>query len=250
MKLGKILSLALAGILAAGSLTMQFGTASAVSDSLTVHYSKIQKGNVDRGQWVDIDTDYTDSEMGSVVKISPVDGTTQAGNALVDGYGILGLGIDLSRYNYLTVEYKLDSSYSGDIKPYVRLLPGPDKTIRGSAIIRASEDLVRGEWSTYTVNIGSVAKPLLVDGEKNLSQMHFAPFGDLAVTLLTPKDALYIRNFIFTEENPNPDATHKVSFSSGASAAGSSRSAAGRRCSASSTTRTGRSTYPTRRCMG
>ncbi len=218
MKFAKIISLALAILLTAGSVAFTL-SASAEEDSLTVHYSKIQRGNVDNGGWVDIDNEYGDAQMGTVVKISPIPGTTAAGNALVDGYSISNLGIDLTKYNYMTVEYKLVSSYSGDIKPYFRMLPGPDRSLTKDSTFRSPEGLERDKWSSFTLNIGAVIKPLVAEGKKNLSQVHFAPFGDVAITVIPQNDYILIRNLIFTVENPNPDRLHQISFEAGATGA-------------------------------
>ncbi len=222
MKFRKLLSSALAVILAAGTMTFTLSASAEEAkddDTLVIHYSKIQKGNVNGHQHTQIDSEYVDPDMGEVVKITPIPSTTAAGTPCIDGYSIDNLGIDLTKYGYLTVEYKFSSDIPTSVKPYFTFQPGPQKSLTKKGIVRCTSAYKKEEWSTFTVNIGAVLKPLVAEGKKNASQIHFHVFGDNPPASFAVYDYILIRNFIFTKENPNPDALHQVSFEPGASSA-------------------------------
>ncbi|MBR5307555.1 MAG: S-layer homology domain-containing protein [Clostridia bacterium] len=220
MKLRKIFATALACVMTASAMSFTAFTSAQSADSgvLTIHYSKIQKNNVNGKKHAVISAS-EDKDMGSVIKIEPIPSTSEAGAAAVDGYSIDNLGIDMTRYNYLTVEYKLVTNAPVSVKPYFNFHPGPGKSITKRVTVRCGENLVKNEWSKFTVNIGTGLKPVIAEGAKNLSQIHFLPFGDYPPSMFNEGDCMLIRNFIFSEENPNPNALHQISFESGAGTA-------------------------------
>ncbi len=221
MKFKKILSGMLAAMMTMTALSANLGAfAEEESDSATdentlvIHYSKIQKGNVDRKEKAFVDAAYSDSEKGTVVKVSPNTSTTESGSVNIDGYGIEGLKIDVTKFNYLTVEYKFVSDYSGDIKPSINFLPNGGVLIKAGSVT-ANESLVKNEWSTMTFNIGSVVKPLVAEGKQYIGQIHFNIFGSALPTNMSASDYILINNFTFSVDNPRGDVYYEASFVSG-----------------------------------
>ncbi len=221
MKFKKILSGILAAMMTitAASLTAVAQDAeeapAANPDELVIHYSKIQKDNVDRKIKASVDAAYNDPDMGTVVKVSPVPDTAESGAVAIDGYGLDNLGIDVTKFNYVTMEYKFVSSFNGEVRPHINFLPGTAKVLTKSAQVTANETLVKDEWSTLTFNMGSLVKPLVAEGKQFLTQLHFYPFGSITPASFEATDYILIRNVTFSKDNPNGDVYYNVTFESG-----------------------------------
>ena len=216
MNFKKILSgvLAVMMTVTAVSLTAAISNA-AEGDELVIHYSKIQKGNVDHKDRAVIDPAFKDADKGEVVKIAPIVDTAEKGAVNVDGYGISGLKIDVTKYNYLTVEYKFVSDFEADVRAYVRFLPNGG-ILKKDAGIESNETLKTNEWSTLTFNFGSQVKPLVAEGKQFIGQLHFFPFGQqLTPSTFKEGDHILIRNWTFSVDNPNGDVYYNISFESG-----------------------------------
>jgi len=223
MKLRKILSGMLAVMMTMSAFILTAGAQEAAEteapapnpDELVIHYSKIQKNNVDRKVKANVDAAYSDPDMGAVVKISPVPDTTEAGAVAIDGYGLDNLGIDVTKFNYVSMEYKFVSDFNGDVKPYINFLPGTAKVLAKTAKVDANETLKKNEWSTLTFNMGSLVKPIVNDGKQFLTQLHFYPFGTITPSSFEATDYILIRNVTFSKDNPNGDVYYTATFESG-----------------------------------
>ncbi len=219
MNFKKILSLALAALLTATASA--FCTVSADDevtehpDPLVIPYSKIQKGNVDKKERATVET-VTDPEKGDVIKVAPIVDTSEAGAINIDGYSIGSLGIDLSYYKYILVEYKYVSENPDEFNLYINFMKNGD-VLTGTAGMKSYETAEAGKWTTAAFNMGTAVKDK-VTGEKGgmLQQLHFYPFGDkLAATSMKPTDYMLISSFTFTTENPNKDKLYNITFNAG-----------------------------------
>ena len=107
MKMRKILSGILAVLMTVTAISFTVAaqeTQESSPDELVISYTKIQKGNVDRKIKANVDATATDPEKGNVVKISPIPDTAEAGGVNIDGYGLASHKIDVTKYNYLSVD--------------------------------------------------------------------------------------------------------------------------------------------------
>ncbi|MBR5308304.1 MAG: S-layer homology domain-containing protein, partial [Clostridia bacterium] len=188
----------------------------ATPDELVIPYTKMQKGNVDHKQRANIDASYSDKEKGTVVKVAPIPDTTESGAVAVDGYGAEPLKIDVTKYNYVTMEYKLVTKADTEYKPYIRFLPGAGPVLTKTADVPANEKtLVKNEWSTMTFNMGSAVKPLVAPGKQFLTQLHFYPFGNITPSNFSEGDHILIGNVTFSVANPNGDVYYTATFEKG-----------------------------------
>ncbi len=215
MNFKKILSgiLAVMMTMTAASLTVSAQEES--PDELVIHYSKLQKGNVDHKDRAVIDPEFNDPDMGKVVKVAPIPDTPEKGAVNVDGYGATALKIDVTKYSYLTIEYKYVSSIDVEIRSYFKFLPNGG-IIKQGAGIESNEVLKKNEWSTLTFNFGSTIRPLVVEGKQYIGQVHFYPFGEtLAPSSFKEGDYILLRNFTFSTKNPNGDMFYDITFEAG-----------------------------------
>ncbi len=202
MKFKKILSVILAVLMTITAVSFTVSAQEASPDSLVIPYTKIQKGNVDNKQKAVIDGAFSDSEKGTVVKVSPIPGTSEAGEIMVDGYGIAPLKIDVTKYNYVTMEYKLVTGYTGNISPMLRFLPNGG-VLSKPAEIYANEAPAKNQWSKITFSIGDKVKPLVQPGMQYIGQIHFYPFGNIEPAKLGSSDYMLVGNLTFSVAKPD-----------------------------------------------
>ena len=216
MKFRKILSGILAVMMTMTAVSFTMASAEESPNELVISYTKIQKGNVDNKQRANIDATYSDKDKGTVVKVEPLPDTPETTPVAVDGYGAEPLKIDVRKYNYVTMEYKLVVKNDMDFKPYIRFLPGAGPVLTKTADVGANEkELVKNEWSTMTFNMGSAVKPLVASGKQFLTQLHFYPFGNITPSNFTAGDYILIGNVTFSVANPNGDVFYDITFDRG-----------------------------------
>ncbi len=220
MKMRKILSGILAVLMTVTAISFTVAaqeTQESSPDELVISYTKIQKGNVDRKIKANVDATATDPEKGNVVKISPIPDTAEAGGVNIDGYGLASHKIDVSKYNYLSVDVFVSAKESviSEIKPHINFLPGSDKVFARAVSVQSNETLVPGTWMTLTFNIGGKLKPALNADKQYLSQIHFYVFGNTTPASFSAEDYMLVGNFKFSVKNPNGDVYYTATFENG-----------------------------------
>ncbi len=194
------------------------GSAQQNAESVSFAYADgICKGAVDRKDNVTV-TVGAEYEGKNTVKIVPNPSGTKAGNSIsLDAYELTKYGFDLSKFKYISIEYKYDAAipaYSGKMQLH---LLGSKGILKKRIDVSSNESITTGGWNTATFSFGPMLTGNLGDGDTNLWQFHFFPFSGTSASKLTENDVLYIGNITFTSVNPNPDYEYTIEFSTGVS---------------------------------
>ncbi len=187
-------------------------------DVLVIDYAnKAFKGVVDKKD--SAITEKTTKDGKSVAKIVPnPTGADSARQIMLDAYSLAGLGIDMTKYNYMTVEYYYDcASPKASGKMCVNMLPNK-APFTGAHRVYSREELVTGKWSVATFGFGSKISSAMKPeyDSPNLNQFHFYPFSEGATaSSLTANDVMYIGSISFHVTNPAPPLDVTITFLKG-----------------------------------
>ncbi len=204
MKMTRITSVVLAGLLAVSAAVFTSPVTLADDDSVSAPYAvDFCRGIADSKAVGTVDLSAT-VDGKKVVKITPdpTGADAETMNIVLDAYGIDNKKFDLDTYRYATVEYKYDTqspSYDGAM--IMRVLPS-QMGMSGDARLTSVNTVKAGEWSSCTFDLAPAIEKLTAGESHILWQFHFMPFGDAKASKLTRDDVLYIGNFTFSAEAP------------------------------------------------
>ncbi len=178
--------------------------------------TKMLRGTVDKkdtGTYELVKADGRD-----LAKFTPNPNGADFGQAVsIDAYGMTSsIGrILYEDVSFISVEYFYASknpTHKGGLEIQ---LANSNKVFQSGGSRLVSEPIVANEWSVAYFHITDAIKATLKPDmtEHVLNHIQFFPFGNTKVQNLTSDDVIYVGNFIFHKENPNPKTEYKVTFS-------------------------------------
>ena len=213
--LSRTLSLILSLVMIVSAMSLFAITAEdETPDVLTIDYSKVQRGCVDKKISATIENIELDGK--SVVSIKPLVKDAENPTVLIDGFGFnQKLTVDIREYKFASVEYKYVSSRPVPDKMILRVLKSGG-ILKTSTAVTATGMLEAGEWKTAYFPLGGALAPQIDEtGDGIIRQIHFYPFGNTAVSTMNENDVLYIGKLSFYKKNPDPNATVTVEYAKG-----------------------------------
>ena len=195
--LSRTLSLILSLVMIVSAMSLFAITAEdETPDVLTIDYSKVQRGCVDKKISATIENIELDGK--SVVSIKPLVKDAENPTVLIDGFGFnQKLTVDIREYKFASVEYKYVSSRPVPDKMILRVLKSGG-ILKTSTAVTATGMLEAGEWKTAYFPLGGALAPQIDEtGDGIIRQIHFYPFGNTAVSTMNANDVLYIGKLSF-----------------------------------------------------
>ena len=205
MKIKRLLSAVLCSILTVGTMMVTYVSAEDAGSVSVPYTNGVCAGIVDREGTAEVEKDVVEDGK-DAIKITPVPtGVNSASKHIrLDAYELDKFKFDLSKYNYLTIEYKYDCtepSYAG--KMGIAILPSKTKVVTEYTQFSSIENINNKGWQKAVFNISGI-KSKLVDAEKNpmLWQFHLHPFGSTKAASLSEDDIMFIGNLTFSVDAP------------------------------------------------
>lgn len=135
-------------------------------------------------------------------------GTNSKKAISLDSWGLDKYKIDLTKYRFVTIEYKYTSKDPLNVTPKLDILK--QKVLSRTAKVTADHPIVSGRTANITFFIPDISDIILTPNTPYISQLHFLPFGDTAVCELDAADELLIGKITFTQNDPSNNRSFTV----------------------------------------
>ena len=180
------------------------------AESITLNYADYQNGPVNSKPTAKVEQVEKDGRTAVKITATP-EGNAEGTVLTIDGYNYKKAGIDLGVYRWATMEYYYESDAPvKDSKLYLSMLRSGDVFIEGQhyANAYAADETIAGAWAVAVFDFSILDERVnKANTDLDLRQMHFRPWGTVAVNKLVNNDVMYIGNLTFYKTKPDI-ATH------------------------------------------
>ncbi len=215
-RMTKLLSLLLAAACVFSGAVLCASAEEETPDTITIPYSKISCGTVDKHPTCTITKDF-EKDGKKVTKVVPTPDTADGAISL-DAYTIKNVAsVDISVYKFVSVEYYYESEKPLEVRPLIGIMKnGGIMSASVQNLAPTNGVLKANEWSTAYFYYGEKTdKNLDRTSDCLLRQMHFQPFGSTHAKGLSADEAFYVGDVTFYKKNPDASAKVKVQYVKG-----------------------------------
>ncbi len=175
-------------------------------DAIVVDYASYSGGVVNRKDYGYAENVTYDGKLCG--KFNPNPDSVDGSVLKIDGWSWEPLGIDLSLYKYVLIEYKYVSpSPKEGLRMELDIKTGKGNILKEDSKLKATAEsvnlLCHGAWSYSLFDLTLIEPYLEPSLEKHiLTQMHFLPFGQTKLYALSGEDTIYAGKIIFLRDDP------------------------------------------------